>query len=44
MGEQKEPGNKDYDGKVKGNPFSVINRAQSYCAEIFNASAGATGL
>lgn len=39
---QLEPGNKDYDGKVKGDFFSVINRCQSYCADIFNASAGAT--
>lgn len=39
---RKEPGNKNYDGKIKGDPFSVINRCQAYAAEIFNASAGAT--
>ncbi len=39
---RKDPGSKDYDGKIKGDPFSVINRCQAYAAEIFNASAGAT--
>lgn len=38
----KEPVVKSYDGKIKGDAFSVINRCQSYSADIFNASAGAT--
>ena len=42
MAEQQEPGYKEYDGKIKGDSFSVINRAQSFAAEIFIASAGAT--
>ena len=43
MGTDKiKPGNKEYDGKIKGDPFSVINRCQAYAADIFIASAGAT--
>lgn len=41
MSEQLEPGKKEYDGKIKGDSFSVINRCQSFCSEIFMASAGA---
>ena len=40
--QRKEPGNKNYDGKVKGDSFSVINRSQALCADIFEASVGAT--
>lgn len=42
MADLKEPGEKTYDGKIKGDSFSVINRCQSFCAEIFMASAGAS--
>lgn len=42
MGERKTPGKKTYDGKVRGEPFDIINRCQSLASEVFNASAGAT--
>jgi len=32
---------KNYDGKISGKSFDVLNRCQKLCAEIFIASAGA---
>lgn len=37
-----KPGNKEYDGKVSGEPFSVVSRCQSFAADVFIATSGAT--
>lgn len=37
MGEEKK-----YNGKIRGDSFDVIHRCQSFAADVFNASAGAT--
>lgn len=41
MAERKKPGKKDIDGKIKSQPFQVIERCQAFSAKVFIASAGA---
>lgn len=36
-----QPGNKTYDGKVSGEPFSVIHRCQTFTTDVYNATSGA---
>ena len=39
MANELKPGKKNYDGKTYGKDFYLIERSQSFAAEIFNASA-----